>query len=572
MRGIFFVEMCPRPLCDVFISLNLWDFNSGQQMSAISKEYDVIIIGGGITGAGTARDCAMRGLKTLLLERLDLTAGATGRNHGLLHSGARYAVTDQESAEECIQENMILRKIARHCVEETDGLFITLPEDDLGFQSTFIESCLRAGIRAEAIDPKEALRLEPSANKDLIGAVRVPDGAVDPFRLTVANVYDAQLHGAEVLTYHEATSLIKENGRIVGVEAYDVQGRQKKTFRSRLVINAGGIWGHHIASLAGAQVNMFPAKGALLIFGHRVNNMVINRCRKPADADILVPGDTICLIGTTSSRLPYDQIDDMKVTPEEVDVLLREGAKLAPQLMDTRILRAYAGVRPLVAADNDPSGRSISRGIVCLDHETRDDIPGLITITGGKLMTYRLMAEWATDLAYRKLGVDKKCQTAEICLPGSETETDDKKRDKPARRRTLGHKAAQGRHGSRSSAISQNDAEDASLVCECEGVSVAEVNYAIEQLGAKNIINLRRRTRVGMGTCQGELCACRAAGLLGKSDACARRSLKDLSSFMNERWKGMFPVAWGDTLAEAQFTSWIYEGVCGLDAFDEKEG
>ena len=179
----------------------------------MSREYDVIIVGGGITGAGTARDCAMRGLKTLLLERLDLTAGATGRNYGLLHSGARYAVTDQESAEECIQENMILRRIARHCVEETDGLFITLPEDDLGFQSTFIDSCLKAGIRAEAIDPKEALRLEPSANKDLIGAVRVPDGAVDPFRLTVANVYDAHLHGAEVLTYHQVTSLIKEDDR-----------------------------------------------------------------------------------------------------------------------------------------------------------------------------------------------------------------------------------------------------------------------------------------------------------------------------------------------------------------------
>ncbi|MBE6236699.1 MAG: anaerobic glycerol-3-phosphate dehydrogenase subunit A [Bacteroidales bacterium] len=533
------------------------------------KEYDVIIVGGGITGAGTARDCAMRGLKTLIIERFDFTAGATGRNHGLLHSGARYAVTDQESAEECIRENMILRKIARHCVEETDGMFITLPEDDLGFQSTFIDSCLKAGIRAEAIDPKEAIRLEPSVNKTLIGAVRVPDGAVDPFRLTIANVYDARLHGAEVLTYHEVTSILKEGDAVVGVEVVDHHTKEKKSIRSRLVINAGGIWGHHIASLAGATVNMFPAKGALLIFGHRVNNMVINRCRKPADADILVPGDTICLIGTTSSRLPYDQIDDMKVTPDEVDILLREGAKLAPELAQTRILRAYAGVRPLVAADNDPSGRSISRGIVCLDHETRDGIPGFITITGGKLMTYRLMAEWATDLACRKLGVDKKCQTAEICLPGSE---ESEKKSEKTVRTGLGAKAAQGRHGTRSVNITRNDKRDESLVCECEGVSVAEVNYAIEELNAKNIINLRRRTRLGMGTCQGELCACRAAGLLAKSNGCARRSIEDLASFMNERWKGMFPVAWGDTLAEAQFTSWIYEGVCGLDAFEQKEG
>lgn len=536
----------------------------------MKNQYDVVIIGGGITGAGTARDCAMRGLKTLIIERLDFTAGATGRNHGLLHSGARYAVTDQESAEECIRENMILRKIASHCVEETDGLFITLPEDDLGFQSTFIDSCLKAGIRAEAIDPAEAIRLEPSVNRSLIGAVRVPDGAVDPFRLTIANVYDARLNGADVLTYHEVTSVLKEGDRVVGVEVYDKNNHEKKVLRSRLVINAGGIWGHHIASLAGVNINMFPAKGALLIFGHRVNNMVINRCRKPADADILVPGDTICLIGTTSSRLPYDQIDDMKVTPEEVDVLLREGAKLAPELAQTRILRAYAGVRPLVAADNDPSGRSISRGIVCLDHETRDGISGFITITGGKLMTYRLMAEWATDLACRKLGVDKKCQTAEICLPGSEKAAL-KYPDKSERQRGLGAKAAYGRHGSRSVNISISDRRDASLVCECEGVSVAEVNYAIETLNAKNIINLRRRTRLGMGTCQGELCACRAAGLLAKSNGCARKSVEDLASFMNERWKGMFPVAWGDTLAEAQFTSWIYEGVCGLDVFEKKE-
>lgn len=533
------------------------------------NHYDVIVIGGGITGAGTARDCAMRGLKTLLVERFDFTAGATGRNHGLLHSGARYAVTDQESATECIRENMTLRKIARHCVEETDGLFITLPEDDLKFQDTFVQSCLKAGIRADVIDPKEAIRLEPSVNKDLIGAVRVPDGAVDPFRLTTANVFDAKIHGADILTYHEVTSLIKDGERVVGVELLNNHDGSVVKKYADIVINAGGIWGHKIAAMAGANVNMFPAKGALLIFGHRVNNMVINRCRKPADADILVPGDTICLIGTTSSRVPYDEIDHMKVTPEEVDVLLREGQKLAPSLATTRILRAYAGVRPLVAADNDPSGRSISRGIVCLDHETRDGIPGFITITGGKLMTYRLMAEWATDLACKKLGRDVKCTTDKVCLPGSEV-VKTKKSDQKIFG-GIGDMAAKGRHGTLSSKIDNTDKCDASLVCECEEVSVGEVNYAIKELDTYNLINLRRRTRVGMGTCQGELCACRAAGLLAKANGCARKSAEDLASFMNERWKGMYPVAWGETLCEAQFTSWIYEGVCGLDMFSKSD-
>ena len=538
------------------------------------NHYDVIIIGGGITGAGTARDCALRGLKTLLVERSDLTNGATGRNHGLLHSGARYAVTDQESATECIEENMILRKVARHCVEETDGLFITLPEDDLGFQNTFIDACTRAGIRAEAIDPEEAKRLEPSVNPTLIGAVRVPDGSVDPFRLTTANALDARLHGAEILTYHEVIGFIKDGKRVVGVKLFNNQTKQELEVYGTITVNAAGIWGHRIAEMAGATVNMFPAKGALLIVGHRVNNLVLNRCRKPADADILVPGDTICVIGTTSSRVPYDEIDNMQVTPEEVDLLLREGEKLAPSLATTRILRAYAGVRPLVAADNDPSGRSISRGIVCLDHETRDDIPGFITITGGKLMTYRLMAEWATDLVCKKLNIDKKCQTAEICLPGSEykEESEERKSDKEyvAPKVSIGTRAAEGRHGSMSKKISADNRYDRSLVCECEEVSIGEVDYAIKELRVQNLINLRRRTRVGMGTCQGELCACRAAGLLSKANGCAEKAQEDLADFLNERGRGMYPVAWGDTLCETQFTSWVYEGICGLDTFAEK--
>lgn len=535
----------------------------------VNKQYDVIVIGGGITGAGTARDCAMRGLSTLLVERYDLTTGATGRNHGLLHSGARYAVTDRESAEECIRENMTLRKIARHCVEETDGLFITLPEDDLNYQATFIESCQRAGINAQAIDPKEALRLEPAANKDLIGAVKVPDGAVDPFRLTMANVFDARLHGADVLTYHEVTGMIKDVDRVVGVEMYNHNTKEKKYAYAAIVINAAGIWGQKIAQLAGTNIGMFPAKGALLVYGHRVNNVVINRCRKPANADILVPGDTICVIGTTSDRVPIDTVDDMRVTPQEVEVLMREGEKLAPSLATTRILRAYAGVRPLVAADNDPSGRNISRGIVCLDHEVRDGIPGFITITGGKLMTYRLMAEWATDLACKKLGRSVACTTATTPLAGSEAKSGDGSKAKVYdMSKPVASRASEGRHGTLSAKVDSDDIYNNALVCECEQVTVGEVNYAIGNLNVHNMLNLRRRTRVAMGTCQGELCMCRAAGLLAKANGCAEKAQTDLVEFVNERWHGMYPVGWGDTLSEGQLTSMIYEGICGLDAYN----
>lgn len=529
----------------------------------MTKQFDVIIIGGGATGAGVARDCALRGIRALLLERFDIATGATGRNHGLLHSGARYAVTDRESAEECIRENMILRRIASHCVDETDGLFISLPEDGLEFQAKFVDACRAAGIRADIIDPKEALLLEPSVNPALIGAVRVPDGSVDPFRLTAANVLDAKAHGAEVLTYHEVLDLIREQDRIVGVKVLDRKTGEKTEYRAQIVVNAGGIWGHDIAKKAGVTVNMLPAKGALLIFGHRVNNIVINRCRKPADADILVPGDTICLIGTTSSKVPFEECDNMYVTADEVDLLLREGMKLAPSLEHTRILRAYAGVRPLVASDDDPSGRSVSRGIVVLDHAKRDGIEGFITITGGKLMTYRLMGEWTTDLICKKLNLSAKCVTAEEKLPGSRDE--EKVSRKLISIPAMQRESSIYRHGDMAERVAAETPAQRSLVCECEEVSAGEVEYAIDALDVNNLVDLRRRTRVGMGTCQGELCACRAAGLMAeKGRYCTRRAKEDLTDFLNERWKGMAPVAWGDTLRESEFTMWLYDGVCGL--------
>ena len=323
-----------------------------------------------------------------------------------------------------------------------------------------------------------------------------------------------------------------------------------------------------MAQLAGITINMFPAKGTLLIFGHRVNNMVINRCRKPGNGDILVPDDTVCVIGTTSDRVPYDTIDDLPITAQEVDVLLSEGAAMVPSLNTTRILRAYTGVRPLVASDNDPSGRSISRGIVLLDHETRDGLAGLITITGGKMMTYRMMAEVATDLACKKLGVDKKCETATTPLPGSEENSIEPSHpDTPVDYSSMDFYTRQvqlGRHGTATKKIADKTVFDRSLVCECEQVTVGEVKYAVDELHVHNLVSLRRRTRVGMGTCQSELCAARAAGVLCSMNHNAEKERADLADLLQERWKGLEPVAWGDTLAEAQLMQTVYKGMCRL--------
>lgn len=525
-------------------------------------ETDVVIIGGGATGTGIMRDCALRGIRCILVEKDDIASGTTGRNHGLLHSGARYAVTDHESAKECIQENLILKHIAKHCVEATEGLFITLPEDDIAFQDTFISACQSAGIATKRLSAKEALRLEPNVNPALIGAVQVPDGTLDPFRLCAANVLDAKEHGAQILNRTVVTGLIRQGDTVLGVHCQQLGTQHQFDIFAKQVINAAGIWGQNICEYADLNIKMFPAKGSLLILDYRINNLVINRCRKPSDADILVPGDTISLIGTTSEHIDYDQIDNLHVSEQEVDILLSEGAKLAPIMANTRVLRAYAGVRPLVAVDDDGSGRNISRGIVLLDHQERDGLKGLTTITGGKLMTYRLMAEWATDMVAKKLGNTVACTTHTRPLPGSNQA--EKPIKKTASLAKPVYASALYRHGERAEQFLSADSKSQAIICECEMVTAGEIEYAIKQLDVNNLVDLRRRTRLGMGPCQGELCSYRAASLFQDyAGISGQQSSQLLVEFLEERWKGIKPIFWGDALREAEFSYWIYEGLLG---------
>ena len=549
-------------------------------------ETDVVIIGGGATGAGVFRDCCLRGMRAILVERNDIASGTTGRNHGLLHSGARYAVTDSHSAAECIRENRTLKHIAGHCIEKTDGLFISLPEDGLEYQSEFIDGCARAGIQTDVLTPEEALRLEPSVNPSLIGAVRIPDGTIDPFRITSANILDAREHGGTLLSDTKAIGLIIRLGHVQGVQCLDQRTGEVFEIRSRQVINATGAWCHEVMEYADLSVDMYHSRGALLIMGHRLNGMVINRCRKPGDADILVPGDTVSVIGTTSTHVGKDELEDMAVTEDEVRVLLEEGSKLAPIMAETRILRAYCGVRPLVSLASGGSDRTISRGLVAIDHAEADALPGLITITGGKLMTYRLMAEVATDMAAKHLGVTESCTTASKPLPGAHLGGDQNYRleDSSLPKSVAG--SAVYRHGNRAkSFIREETASEApavdnksfydgdsagssqwrnAVVCECEVVTRGEILYAVDQLNARSLSDLRRRTRVGMGPCQGEMCACRTAGLLAEARNDRIPAIDTLHEFVDERWKGVRPVLWGDSLREAEFSYWVQEGLLGL--------
>ena len=378
---------------------------------------EVLIIGGGATGAGISRDLALRGIPSLLVEKDDFTSGASGRNQGLLHSGARYAVNDLEAARECISENRILRRIAPHCIENTDGLFVSLPEDGAEYRATFIRACAEAGIDTLPLSPRETLSMEPKLNPRLIGAVQVPDGAIDPFTLVVENARDAESRGARFLLHTEVTDLIRDGLRIAGARVKDRITGKEFTIAAPWVINATGAWVNHILAFAGLKIGMALSKGSMLITNTRLSERVINRCRPPASGDIIVPNDTVSILGTTSQRL--EDLEHYEVTPEEVSFLVEELSNLIPALKGERFTRAYAGVRPLVQAAGVHDDREISRGFALIDHESSDGLKGLVTITGGKLMTYRLMAERTTDFICARLGLHVPCITHAQPLPGA---------------------------------------------------------------------------------------------------------------------------------------------------------
>jgi len=505
----------------------------GQAFMDIKTE--VLIVGGGATGAGICRDLALRGILCVLVERGDLASGASGRNHGLFHSGGRYAVSDPEAARECIAENAILRKIAPHCIEQTGGFFVSLPEDGLVFRDKFLRACEKVGIQATLLNRDEALALEPELNPNLLSAVKVPDGGIDPFTLVLENVKDAELHGAKILLHAEVTSLILDGDRVRGAKIRDLIRGEEYRIEASYVVNATGAWANHILKLAGLRIGIALSKGSMLITNTRLNHGVINRCRPPSNADIVVPNDTVSILGTTSIRL--EDVEHFEVTPDEVSQLVQEGSKMIPAIRETRFIRAYAGIRPLFLSEEKGDDRAISRGFVLVDHAKRDGIQNLITITGGKLVTYRLMAERTSDLICQKMGRDTRCSTHLNPLPGA---------SRPAglRERFKQFSTARGE-----------------TLCDCELVPRKEVEELLgtEKLG--DFQDVLHRTRLAKGTCQGGFCVYRLLGVLHDLRMVQGDSNRVLKGFLEERWKGTRPILWGAAVKEEELIEYIYKGI-----------
>jgi glycerol-3-phosphate dehydrogenase len=514
----------------------------------ITQSVDVLVIGGGATGAAAAYDLARRGVRVLLVEQNDLSTGTSGRYHGLLHSGARYAVRDPETAAECIVENTILRRIAPFAIEDTGGLFVATPADPPDFPAKWLQGCAAANIPTEALTPNQAQSQEPALTPEITATYRVPDGSCDSFDLIHGFIEATRLLGGEALMYHRVHELIREGDVVVGARLQDIRSREIRTIEAVCVINAAGPWAGQVAKLAGLDVTITFDRGAMIAMNIRWVNTVINRLRPPTDGDILVPVGTVCVLGTTS--VITDQPDDYRIEPWEVSKILAEADAVVPGIRYGRALRAWAGVRPLYEPPGEAngSGRAIKRTFSVIDHAERDGVRGLVTVVGGKLTTCRLMAEHAVDAACRQLGVAAPCTTADESLPGSPTR----------RYHQLDNRLTKLEGGEM----------PAELICECELVSRAQLEETIVSYGDQPVTldDLRRDLRLGMGPCQAGFCCVRAAGLLQLvKEQTSQEATRALGNFVNERFRGVRPLLWGHQLRQLYLDELIYRRILGLD-------
>ena len=377
----------------------------------------VIVVGGGGTGGALAHDLVLRGLAVTLLERGELTSGTTGRHHGLLHSGARYAVNDPASAVECIAENRILRRIAPGSFEENGGLFVALTDEDMDYRPSFLAGCAACGIPTRELTPVEAVGLEPGLNPALKAAVWVPDATMDAMRLPLRFFATAQQGGARLRPFTEVTSLLHAGRRVTGVAVRDRLTGREAELGADLVVNATGPWCERLAAMAGAAVPVQPSPGVLLALSGRLCDLVVNRLHPAADGDIVLPQRALSIVGTSAWTVhrPRRPGGARGARPGHVPGGRQTGPGGGLGHRAGRLVGRPAADRRHGGAGGG-GGRGLSRTFRCFDHAATDGVEGFVTITGGKATTLRAMAEATADLVCAKLGLEAPCRTREVVL------------------------------------------------------------------------------------------------------------------------------------------------------------
>lgn len=526
-------------------------------------EVPVLVVGGGINGAGIARDLALRGVRCALVERKEFGSGTSWASSGMIHGGLRYLQKDPEVTLHSCVDSGAIQRIAPHLVFRIPFVMPVFAEDPIGPELVEVGlemydryQPFKNGRTHTRLTREQALRLEPSISPRIECAFTLDEWGVDAARLTAANALDAAERGAVVRTHTELVEWLREpgGGRVHGARVRDRITGESFEIRAQVSINAGGPWAPKLAALAGVEVKLRPGKGIHLVFERRVSNLAIYARGVDGRDMFTFPHEQNSMAGTTDDDF-YGDLDKIETTEDEVAYVLQAMERSIPGIRTHRVIHTIQGVRPTLWGFGKNEDE-LSRDYVVVDH-AKDGAAGLFTIAGGKLAAYRLMAEDAASQLCAALGVAETCRTATTPLPGGDGTLDVAETARRFRTPLAAVVRLGLRHGTRTASVLADsdatlggDAPAPRTLCACEPVLDAELCHVARREGVRRLGDCTLRVRLGVGACQGAGCAAEAADLLARElDWSAERRADELATFAADRWRAASPALAGSHLA-----------------------
>ncbi|MFJ6903633.1 glycerol-3-phosphate dehydrogenase/oxidase [Streptomyces griseoluteus] len=492
---------------------------AGALAEMTERELDVLVVGGGIVGAGTALDAATRGLSTGLVEARDWASGTSSRSSKLIHGGLRYLeMLDFPLVREALKERgLLLERLAPHLVKPVPFLY---PLQHRGWERLYagagvalydVMSMARGhgrGLPAHRhLSRSKALRVAPCLRKDaLVGALQYYDAEVDDARFVATLVRTAASYGAKVANRARVTGFLREGERVVGVRVEDVEGGGEYEIRARQVVNATGVWTDDTQGLVGerGQFHVKASKGIHLVVPRdRIHSSTGLILRTEKSVLFVIPWGRHWIVGTTDTEWDLDKAHPA-ASSADIDYLLEHvNSVLAVPLSRDDVEGVYAGLRPLLAGESEATSK-LSR-----EHTVAHPVPGLVVVAGGKYTTYRVMAKDAVDAAVH--GLDRRVAdsvTEEIPLLGAEGYPAMwNARERIAERSGLHVARVEhllNRYGSTADQLLDLIAADPTLgepLRHADDYLRAEIVYAASHEGARHLDDvLTRRTRISIET------------------------------------------------------------------------
>ncbi|APR84229.1 Anaerobic glycerol-3-phosphate dehydrogenase subunit A [Minicystis rosea] len=556
-------------------------------------DVDVVVIGGGVNGLGVARDASMRGLKVVLFERNDLAFGASGNSSGMIHGGARYLTYDPHVTEKSCLDSGYIQRIAPHLlfripflmpVEDSPKGRFLFPLMDAFFETYDRYQPLKRGKPHARLTGDELRTLEPGLAGELCGGYSFDEWGIDGARLCVANAVDAIERGA---TIHVGTTVERIERRDPGAgaarghagEVYTIHYRDRVTgragsLRASVVVNATGAWAPITASLAGlapTRARVRPGKGIHVVYDRRLTNYAISASTIDGRQIFLEPWENMTVVGTTDDDF-YGDLDHVHATSEEVRYLVEGIARVFPRIHESRAIGTYAGVRPTLYAFG-PSEDALSREHEIVDHAAHG-APGIYSMIGGKLASYRVFAEQMTDVLAHIFDLGVPCNTHVSALPGGDTVCDPFALARAIEIDAVAARRLVYRHGSRAERVAERVRErprEGLTVCACEPVIEAEVRYVLENELCRDVAGVARRTRLGLGACGGMRCAARCGQIVAEElELPPREGMRQALAFLTRQAMTRSVALGPDQARQEALSIASVRAEIGVDADDDE--